>query len=65
MLPSRLCETCSLLPGQDKLAFSVFIELNESAQVVGHRFSKTILRSCAQVHYDHVQVSTDQFFFEW
>ena len=58
MLPLKLCQICSLLPGEDKLAFSVFIELNESADVIKHRFRKTIIRSCAQLSYDHAQVSS-------
>ena len=58
MLPFELCNICSLLPGKDKLAFSVFIELNEDANVIRHEFSKTVLRSCAQLSYDHAQVNS-------
>lgn len=55
MLPDDLCMLCSLFPGVDKLAFSVFWEINENAEVLSHRFSKTIIHSCAQLAYDHAQ----------
>ncbi|XP_013190876.2 DIS3-like exonuclease 2 [Amyelois transitella] len=55
MLPDELCMLCSLFPGIDKLAFSVFWEITEDAQVLSHRFSKTVIHSCCQLAYDHAQ----------
>lgn len=55
MLPDDLCMLCSLFPGVDKLAFSVFWEITHDAEVLNHRFSKTIIHSCCQLTYDHVQ----------
>ncbi|XP_046143471.1 DIS3-like exonuclease 2 isoform X1 [Osmia bicornis bicornis] len=55
MLPKQLCQVCSLLPGQDKLAFSVIWELTEDAKIVSHRFAKTVIRSCCQMAYQHAQ----------
>lgn len=55
MLPDELCMLCSLFPGVDKLAFSVFWEITKDAQVLRHRFSKTVINSCAQLAYEHAQ----------
>ncbi|KAM3966197.1 DIS3-like exonuclease 2 [Aphomia sociella] len=55
MLPDELCMLCSLFPGVDKLAFSVFWEIDENATVISHRFSKTVINSCSQLAYDHAQ----------
>lgn len=55
MLPDDLCMICSLFPGVDKLAFSVFWEITKDAQVISHRFSKTVIHSCCQLAYDHAQ----------
>ncbi|CAF4908510.1 unnamed protein product [Pieris macdunnoughi] len=55
MLPDELCMLCSLFPGVDKLAFSVFWEITEDAQIQKTRFSKTIIHSCCQLAYEHAQ----------
>lgn len=55
MLPDELCMLCSLFPGMDKLAFSVFWEITKDAKVLSHRFSKTVIHSCCQLAYDHAQ----------
>ncbi|KAG6442299.1 hypothetical protein O3G_MSEX002185 [Manduca sexta] len=55
MLPDELCTLCSLLPGIDKLAFSVFWVMTKDAQVLSHRFAKTVIRSCSQLAYEHAQ----------
>ncbi len=60
MLPRELCMLCSLLPGQDKLTFSVFWEMTPTAQIVSTRFSKTIINSCSQFTYEHAQMMIDQ-----
>ncbi|CAH1129026.1 unnamed protein product [Ceutorhynchus assimilis] len=55
MLPVELCLHCSLLPGEDKLAFSVFWEMDEQGQIFSTRFSRTIVNSCSQLAYEHAQ----------
>lgn len=55
MLPDDLCMLCSLFPGIDKLAFSVFWEITKDGKVLNHRFSKTVINSCAQLAYEHAQ----------
>lgn len=59
MLPDELCMLCSLFPGVDKLAFSVFWEITTDAKVLSHRFSKTIIHSCCQLSYEHAQAVLD------
>ncbi|XP_022829805.1 DIS3-like exonuclease 2 [Spodoptera litura] len=59
MLPDELCMLCSLFPGVDKLAFSVFWEITEDAKVLSHRFSKTVINSCCQLAYEHAQSVLD------
>jgi VacB/RNase II family 3'-5' exoribonuclease len=58
MLPRLLCEKlCSLNPGVDRFAFSVFWEMGDDAipdwKTV--KFSKSIIRSCVKLDYDSVQ----------
>ncbi|XP_050671831.1 DIS3-like exonuclease 2 [Leptidea sinapis] len=55
MLPDELCMLCSLFPGVDKLAFSVFWEITPDARIVNTRFAKTVIQSCCQLAYDHAQ----------
>ncbi|XP_060521982.1 DIS3-like exonuclease 2 [Cylas formicarius] len=55
MLPVELCLHCSLLPGEDKLAFSVFWEMSEEGEVFNTRFARTVVNSCTQLAYEHAQ----------
>lgn len=55
MLPLKLCQLCSLTPGEDKLSLSVFWEITPDCQILNYRFAQTIIRSCAQLSYDQVQ----------
>lgn len=59
MLPKPLCFLCSLLPGEDKLAFSVFWEMTGDAKIVSTRFARTIINSCTQFAYEHAQKIID------
>ncbi|XP_011696304.1 PREDICTED: DIS3-like exonuclease 2 [Wasmannia auropunctata] len=59
MLPEKLCKVCSLLPGKDKLAFSVIWEITPDAEIVKHRFARTVVRSCCQMSYDSAQAMID------
>lgn len=57
MIPVPLCLLCSLLPGSDKLAYSIFWEMNEeTAEVLSTRFTRSIVNSCAKLSYDHAQM---------
>lgn len=56
MLPVPLCLLCSLLPGADKMAYSVFWEMKpETAEIVSTRFTRSVVNSCAKLSYDHAQ----------
>ncbi|XP_021207163.2 DIS3-like exonuclease 2 [Bombyx mori] len=55
MLPDDLCMLCSLFPGVDKLAFSVFWEMTKDAKVISYRFARTVINSCCQLAYEHAQ----------
>uniref|UniRef100_A0A182JQZ8 DIS3-like exonuclease 2 n=1 Tax=Anopheles christyi TaxID=43041 RepID=A0A182JQZ8_9DIPT len=59
MLPKQLCNTCSLLPGEDKLAFSVFWEMQPDGTVLSTRFARTVINSCSQLSYEHAQLMLD------
>lgn len=60
MLPDELCMLCSLFPGVDKLAFSVFWEITKDGKVLSHRFAKTVINSCSQLAYEHAQAILDK-----
>lgn len=52
MLPESLSNgICSLKPGVDRLAFSVFAEISASGKVLKSRFAKTVIRSAARLTY--------------
>jgi len=56
MLPSRLSEQiCSLNPGVDRMAFSVFFIMTESGEVKEHEFHKTVIHSKRRFTYEDVQ----------
>ncbi|KAI8929283.1 hypothetical protein BC831DRAFT_444578 [Entophlyctis helioformis] len=57
MLPRLLCEElCSLNPGVDRLAFSVFWTFKPDGTIVGRpRFGRSIIRSCVKMSYEHAQ----------
>lgn len=53
MLPEQLSNgVCSLRPGEDKLAFSVFLTFDEGGTVIGRRFCKSIIRSRLRLTYE-------------
>lgn len=56
MLPRDLCFHCSLLPGSDKLTFSVIWEISKEGKVLNHRFTRSIINNCVQLAYEHAQV---------
>jgi DIS3-like exonuclease 2 len=56
MLPVPLCLLCSLLPGSDKMAYSVFWEMKQdSGDVVSTRFTRSVVNSCGKLSYEHAQ----------
>lgn len=56
MLPAYLSENlCSLLPGEDRLAVSVFFVLNEAGEIQGHpEMFRSVIRSQSKLDYDAV-----------
>lgn len=57
MLPLCLsANLCSLVAGQDRLAFSVVFKMNENAEVTDEWFGRSIIKSCVKLTYSHSQV---------
>lgn len=55
MLPEALSnDLCSLMPEQDRLAMSLFMDVNEKGRVVDHFLTPSIIRSKARLTYDGV-----------
>ncbi|MBR5485676.1 MAG: ribonuclease R, partial [Oscillospiraceae bacterium] len=55
MLPRELSNgICSLNPGEDRLAFSALMELDERGKLVNYRFAKTIIRSVVKGVYSEI-----------
>ncbi len=55
MLPEELSNgVCSLVPGEDRLAFSVFLTFDKSGQCVARRFAKSVIRSKDRFTYEQV-----------
>lgn len=60
MLPARLSsDICSLKAGVDRLAFSVFWEMDAKANVIRSWFNKTIIHSVAALEYKQAQTLID------
>lgn len=56
MLPEKLCNgVCSLRPDEDKLTFSVVMEMNDDAEVLDQWFGKGIIRSNRRLCYEEAQ----------
>lgn len=56
MLPERLSNfVCSLRPDEDKLTYSVIVEMNDEAEVLKSTISKTVIRSCHRFTYEEAQ----------
>jgi len=64
MLPRVLSDNlCSLVPGQDRLTFSVFCTVDINGNILhSPSFSKSIIRSCAKLDYDTAQEMIDDVF---
>jgi ribonuclease R len=56
MLPEALSNKwCSLVPGEDRLCFSVFIEMNKRAEVLNYRIAKTVINNKRRYTYEEVE----------
>jgi len=55
MLPEQLSNgVCSLVPNQDRLAFSAFLTFDAQGVCVARRFAKSVIRSKARFTYEQV-----------
>lgn len=60
MLPKELSNgICSLNPGEDRLAFSCFIELDSNAGIKSYRFSKSVISSAIKGVYSEINSILD------
>lgn len=56
MLPEKLSNNiCSLVPNQDRLTFSAFIEISTKGQVKDYRFAKSVINSKRRFTYEEVE----------
>ncbi|MDO4950424.1 MAG: VacB/RNase II family 3'-5' exoribonuclease, partial [Bacteroidales bacterium] len=56
MLPEKLCNNvCSLRPDEEKLTFSVVVEMDDDANIFNRWIGKTIIKSCRRYTYEEVQ----------
>ncbi|KAL8133763.1 DIS3-like exonuclease 2 [Apium graveolens] len=56
MLPPLLSENLgSLNPGVERLAFSIFWDINLSGEVLDRWIGRTIMQSCCKLSYEHAQ----------
>ena len=56
MLPEKLCNNlCSLRQDEDKLTYSVILEMTDNAVVKRSRISRTVIRSNRRFAYEEVQ----------
>ena len=56
MLPHALSnDLCSLVPGEDRLALTAFLEVDQGGTLTGTRFEKTVIRSAHKLSYEEAQ----------
>ncbi len=60
MLPERLSnELCSLRPNEDKLAYTVFMDIDpETGKVIKSKFAKTVINSVMRFSYEEAEERT-------
>lgn len=60
MLPERLSnELCSLRPNEDKLAYSVFMDIDpDTGKVIKSKFAKTVINSVMRFSYEEAEERT-------
>lgn len=55
MLPFELSNgICSLIEGEDRLTFSVFMEIDEDGETINYEFGKSVIRSKKRLTYEQV-----------
>ncbi|MCQ2388381.1 MAG: VacB/RNase II family 3'-5' exoribonuclease [Kiritimatiellae bacterium] len=55
MLPEELCNgVCSLVPNEDRLAFSAFLTFDKQGRMIARKFAKSVIRSKARFTYEQV-----------
>jgi len=55
MLPEALCDgVCSLVPDEDRLAFSVFMTFDAKGEMIARSFAKSVIRSKVRFTYEEV-----------
>ena len=60
MLPPSLSNNlCSLVPLQERLTVSVFMDIDREGKVVKRRLANTVIRSCRRFTYEEVQTLLD------
>ncbi len=60
MLPEKLSnQICSLVPNEDRLTYSVIVEITPRAKVVNYEIAKTIINSDNRFTYEEVQEILD------
>lgn len=60
MLPPSLSNNlCSLVPFQERLTVSVFMDINAEGKVIKRRMANTVIRSCRRFTYEEVQTLLD------
>ena len=60
MLPEKLCNgVCSLRPNEDKLCFSVVMQMDANAKVHNSWFGKTVIHSDQRLAYEEAQAIID------
>ncbi|XP_020589483.1 DIS3-like exonuclease 2 isoform X2 [Phalaenopsis equestris] len=63
MLPPYLSEElCSLLPGEDRLTFSIIWDIDLSGKIINRWIGRSIINSCCKLSYDFVQAVIDKSF---
>ncbi len=56
MLPEKLStDICSLVPAEDRLTYSVIVEITKRGKIVSYEIAKTIINSKRRFNYDEVQ----------
>jgi ribonuclease R len=60
MLPPSLSNNlCSLMPLQERLTMSVFMDIDPAGSVTRRRLAATVIRSCRRLTYEEAQVLLD------
>jgi ribonuclease R len=60
MLPDRLSgNLCSLRPNEDRLTFSVILELSDEAEVLDYRITESVIHSKFRLTYEEAQLIID------